>query len=186
MAAFSKAFNAGDAKAISALFSEDARMITLGGRAVEGREAIEKLFAASFDENPGQTIDVKTESLPLPRRPTPRSRRGPPRLPPPGPRARPHRAEPEATRYIGRLCADATGKWLQDSIRDYPAPVPAEESTPRRDARRSCEWLVGEWIDESDEGRGPHNMPLVRTPGLPPAIVPAQDPRASRRCRARS
>src|SRR5208337_3224360 len=45
------------------LFSDDARMVTLTGRTINGRAAIEQLFASSFEEYPGQTIEVKTENL---------------------------------------------------------------------------------------------------------------------------
>src|SRR5208337_4694403 len=65
VAEFTRAFNAGDVKAVAALFSGDARMVTLTGRVINGRAAIEQLFASSFKEYPGQTIEVKTESLRL-------------------------------------------------------------------------------------------------------------------------
>ena len=42
------------------------------------------------------------------------------------------------------------GKWLQDHIRDYPLPESAEESSAH-DHLKELEWLVGDWIDESDE-----------------------------------
>ena len=63
VAEFTRAFNAGDVKAVSALFSGDARLVTLTGRVINGRAAIEQLFASSFQEYSGQTIEVKTESL---------------------------------------------------------------------------------------------------------------------------
>ena len=114
---------------------------------IEGREAIEKLFAASFEENPGQTIDVKTESLRF---------LGPDAAIEEGtatittPRAEGGPTEPaESTRYSAAYVR-REGKWLQDSIRDF-ATVPAEESKPR-ERLKELEWLVGEWIDESDEG----------------------------------
>ena len=63
VAEFTRAFNAGEVKAVAALFSSDARMVTLTGRTINGRAAIEQLFALSFEEYPGQTIEVKTENL---------------------------------------------------------------------------------------------------------------------------
>src|SRR5262249_14757978 len=63
VAEFTKAFNAGDAKALAALCTPDARIVTLSGKAIDAREAIEKAFAASFADHPGQKIEVKTETL---------------------------------------------------------------------------------------------------------------------------
>jgi hypothetical protein len=42
------------------------------------------------------------------------------------------------------------GKWLQDSIRDYSLPESSEELTAH-DHLKELEWMVGDWIDESDE-----------------------------------
>ena len=63
VAEFTRAFNAGEVKAVAALFSSDTRMVTPTGRVINGRAAIEQLFASSFEEFPGQTIEVKTENL---------------------------------------------------------------------------------------------------------------------------
>src|SRR5208337_4127578 len=102
------------------LFSDDARMVTLTGRTINGRVAIEQLFASSFEEYPGQTIEVKTENLrflgarciieeetatitspPIPAHP---------------------RGSSETNRYSVAY-VKREGKWLQDSIRDYPLPA---------------------------------------------------------------
>jgi uncharacterized protein (TIGR02246 family) len=147
VAEFTKAFNAGDAKALAALCTPDARIVTLSGKAIDGREAIDKEFADSFADHPGQKIELKTETLRflgsdaaieegLATITTPRADGGP--------------AEPaEATRYSAAY-VKRDGKWLHDSIRDYAA-VPAEEASAQ-DNLKELEWLVGEWIDESDEG----------------------------------
>jgi uncharacterized protein (TIGR02246 family) len=147
VAEFTRAFNAGDARSIATLFTPEARIVTLTGKSIEGREAIEKVFAASFAESPGQTIEVKTESLRflgpdaaieegIATITTPRAEGGP--------------AVPaEGTRYSAAYLR-REGKWLQDSIRDY-ATVPAEEPSVQGNLKE-LEWLVGDWIDESDEG----------------------------------
>ena len=147
VAEFTRAFNAGDVKAVSALFSGDARLVTLTGRVINGRAAIEQLFASSFQEYSGQTIEVKTESLrflgvdsafeegtaTITSPPTPGNPRG----------------SSATTRYsVAYVKRD--GKWLQDSIRDYPLPESALELTAHEHLQE-LEWLIGDWIDESDQ-----------------------------------
>jgi uncharacterized protein (TIGR02246 family) len=126
VAEFTRAFNAGDVKAVAALVSGDARLVTLTGRVINGRAAIEQLFASSFEEYPGQTIVVKTETLrflgvdsaieegtaTITSPPTPGDPRG----------------SSETNRYSATYVR-RDGKWLQDSIRDYPLPESALELT---------------------------------------------------------
>ena len=50
--AWETACNAHDAKALAALYTEDAESVMPDGQRVEGRAAIEKSFAESFDKNP--------------------------------------------------------------------------------------------------------------------------------------
>ena len=52
--AFTKAFNAGDAAAIAATFTQGALVVDEDGERTLGRAAIRDQFAASFKENPGQ------------------------------------------------------------------------------------------------------------------------------------
>ena len=147
VAEFTRAFNAGEVKAVAALFSSDARMVTPTGRVINGRAAIEQLFASSFEEFPGQTIEVKTENLrflgadsaieegtatitspPIPGDP---------------------RGSSETNRYsVAYVKRD--GKWLQDSIRDYPLPESTLQLTAHEHLQE-LEWLIGDWVDESDE-----------------------------------
>lgn len=147
VAEFTRAFNAGDASVVASLFTPDARIVTLSGRAIEGREAIAKAFAASFEENQGQTIEVKTESLRflgpdaaieegIAIISAPRTDGAPP-------------PQPELTRYSAAY-VKRDGRWFQDSIRDFAVGAP-EEASPR-EKLKELEWLIGEWIDESDEG----------------------------------
>src|SRR5262249_12056328 len=63
VAAFVKAYNAGDAKAIAALFTPDGQVMDKDGDASEGREQIEETFAEIFAENPEKRIEVIVESI---------------------------------------------------------------------------------------------------------------------------
>src|SRR4051794_29936867 len=55
-AAFVRAYNAGDARSIAGLFTEDAEVIDEDGRAAQGRDAIAEIFADTFESSPGETI----------------------------------------------------------------------------------------------------------------------------------
>lgn len=59
---FAKAYNARDAKALASQFASQAEMVDLDGNVLQGREAIERSFAAQF-ENPVFKIAVEVESL---------------------------------------------------------------------------------------------------------------------------
>jgi uncharacterized protein (TIGR02246 family) len=61
--AFIAAYNKGDAKAIAAMFSEDAKWVDDGGNILSGRDEIEGHFTAIFQDSKENTIDVDVESI---------------------------------------------------------------------------------------------------------------------------
>ena len=141
-AAFEKAFNAGDAKAIAAQFSENAEVVDEEGDIVEGRANIEARFAELFKENPKARIAVELTSL---------RRLGPDvavedgfsttTLSPDEPGSR----SPYTLVNVRR-----DGKWLVASVRDFPEQT--TEATAHEQLQ-ALEWLVGHWVDESPDGR---------------------------------
>jgi uncharacterized protein (TIGR02246 family) len=64
--AFVRAFNDGDAKAVAALWTEQAEYIDDGGAILRGRPAIEKSYAELFKSQPKARIEVQTESVHFP------------------------------------------------------------------------------------------------------------------------
>ena len=62
-AAYAKAANAHDAKALAALFVPAGEIVNQEGHAVQGRQAIEETFAACFAANPSLQISVSTQSI---------------------------------------------------------------------------------------------------------------------------
>ena len=62
-AQYEKAFNAGDAKAIGALWKSDGEFVDPLGNRIVGREDIEKLFADYFSRNRGGKLSLKVLSL---------------------------------------------------------------------------------------------------------------------------
>src|SRR5262249_53773954 len=61
--AFVKAYNAHDAKAVAALFTPDGQIVDKEGDASEGRDAIQKVFAGLFADNPQKRIEVTVDSI---------------------------------------------------------------------------------------------------------------------------
>ncbi len=62
-AAFAKAFNAGDAKAIVARWTEDGIYVSEAGERYEGREAIQAEYEKFFKQYPGVKIHVKVDKV---------------------------------------------------------------------------------------------------------------------------
>jgi uncharacterized protein (TIGR02246 family) len=62
-AKYENAFNAGDAKAIGALWKSDGEFIDPLGDKIVGREAIEKLFQDFFSRTPGEKLSIKVLSI---------------------------------------------------------------------------------------------------------------------------
>ncbi|WP_165219740.1 SgcJ/EcaC family oxidoreductase [Aquisphaera insulae] len=154
VAAFTKAFNEGDARSIAGLFTPGARVTTLGGEVIDGRDSIEKRFAASFEQSPGQKIQIQTQSVRFldadsaieEGTSTITAADGSGELD----------TTAETTRYSVAY-VKREGRWLQETLRDELMPEVATEETAASHLKE-LEWLIGEWVDESDEAE-------VRTSG---------------------
>ena len=62
-AAFAEAFNAGDAEAVAAMYTEDALVLPPGKEAIEGRTAIQAQIAADFAEMEGMVMSFETTEV---------------------------------------------------------------------------------------------------------------------------
>lgn len=139
---FEKAFNAGDAKAIAAQFTENAEAVDEDGEVFEGRANIEARFESLFKDYPKAKIEVELTSL---RKLSPdvavEDGYSTTTLAPEEPGSR----SPYTVVHVKR-----DGQWLIASVRDFPeeaADLTAHEQL------QALEWLVGHWVDESSEGR---------------------------------
>jgi uncharacterized protein (TIGR02246 family) len=136
VAAFVKAFDCHDAKAIGELFLPDAKVITEDGLVVEGREGIAQVFADQFSENPEAKIEVQVDSIKFIGSDLAIEVGSTKMTPGPG-------EAPEISRYTV-VHAKRNGKWQMALARDAEGDTP----TPH-DRLQSLGWLVGDWIDES-------------------------------------
>jgi len=135
---FVAAYNAHDAAAVAALFLPAAQIINLDETAIEGRAAIEALFAELFEEHPETGLEVNIEAIRF---------IGPNlavetgttvTVPPAG-------ETPESGRY-SVLHVRQEGKWSMAVIRDMPDEPTGGEHL------EALAWMVGDWLDESREG----------------------------------
>jgi len=137
-AAFAKAYNAGNAKTLAALFTPNAEIVDEEGNAYQGREAIEEVFAGIFREHPAGRIALAIGSIRFVSPTvaiedgTSEVTRGPDQ---PAERSR------YAVVHVKQL-----GTWQMASARDL-----ADETLSAQEQLKVLEWMVGDWVDESPE-----------------------------------
>jgi uncharacterized protein (TIGR02246 family) len=138
VAAFVKAYNAHDAKALGELFLPEAQVVDIDDNTIQGRGEIELLFAGIFEESPQATIEVAIESIRFIGNALAVETGSSDTTLAPG-------EATERGRYsVLHVLRD--GKWSMGLVRDMPA-----EPT-HREHMQTLAWLVGDWIDESREG----------------------------------
>lgn len=135
-----KAFDAGDAAALGGLFLETGELVDEAGTVHTGRAAITELFTGFFGRFPKATLEMIVDSA-RPVGDTLAVEEG---------RRRITTADGEAAqvRYVA-LRSKQGERWPIASYREFaddPLPTPGE-------MLQGASWLVGDWIDESSEGR---------------------------------
>ena len=167
LASFVEAFNAKDAKAIGDLFTPDAEIEDEDGEITRGRDAIVERFTGTFAEKNVGTLAVAADSLRFLgadlaiEEGTATLSTGPD-------------APPLTNRY-SVIYARQGGRWLHARIRDEPS----EEVTPH-ERLLELEWMLGEWVNESDEGVVFTTCTVGRQRQLPPPQVRPQGRRPHR------
>jgi uncharacterized protein (TIGR02246 family) len=135
VAAFVRAYNAGDAKAVAALFTPEAQIIDKEGNASEGRDAIRDTFARLFKDGPQRRLEVFVDSIRF-LGPDMALELGATReVFAPG-------EPPEQDAYTV-LHLKRDGKWLMAMVRDAEGPPPSNH-----ERLRPLAWLAGDWIDD--------------------------------------
>ena len=129
---FVKAFDAGDAKAVGALWATDAEYTDESGQSYHGRAAIEKEYADLFKEHRGATMTVTIESIRF-LGPDIAMEKGIAKVKLPAANA------DMGSRYTV-VHARRDGKWIMVAGRDAPY-VPGSND----DYLKDLEWLIGDW-----------------------------------------
>lgn len=135
--AFTRAFNAGDAKAVAAFWTKDGEFVGAEGESIRGREAIEKLYAGFFKENPRAQIELEIESVKILGRHA-ALEEGKIKLKMPGDE------EPGVSRYSVLHVREDDG-WKMASVREW-VPDPQELVTVN-----DLEWMLGTWTAKGPE-----------------------------------
>jgi uncharacterized protein (TIGR02246 family) len=136
--AYAKAFNAGDARAVAALWAPQGEYVEISGQCFQGRGAIEKELASYFAENKALKIEITPDSL---------------RFVGLGialesGHVKVTRVADGAVNTCGYSIVHSKldGRWLLASVRE------TQQQTPSNYERlKELEWLVGKW---SAKGRG--------------------------------
>jgi uncharacterized protein (TIGR02246 family) len=138
-AAFTKAYEAGDAKAAAVLFTSEAEFVDESGNVIQGRDAIEQSLTEFFAQHPECRLQTQIDSI---------------RLISPGVAVEDgsslmmcaERPSPLECRYT-TVYVKNDGKWLTASIRDRTPAVVREH----REQLQQLHWLLGDWIDEGED-----------------------------------
>ena len=136
--AFVKAFNAGDSKAIEALFTENAEVTDEDGAMAVGKPAILAQFEDAFKANPGRKITIFTDSVRFFADDVAIEEGRTLLTPADGNPA-------EHSRYTV-VYVKKDGRWLQASIRDD-----RDQSLSPHEHLKPLAWMVGEWINETQD-----------------------------------
>jgi uncharacterized protein (TIGR02246 family) len=135
-AAFARAFEKGDAKAVGAYFTDEAEYVDDEGVTVHGRAALEKAYADFFAKRAELTVETKTDKIRFLSKDTAveegtftvRAKDRP----------------PNASRF-STLYVREDGRWRMAMLKEW-----GDETTNRPDLQ-DLAWLVGSWETEGPE-----------------------------------
>ncbi|MDB5349422.1 MAG: hypothetical protein JWN86_669 [Planctomycetota bacterium] len=136
---FREAFDKGDAAAVAATFTEDGELTDASGLTIRGRKAIAAWYTETFEESPGAKLAILPDSI---RSLSPETviEEGVATVTPAG------GSGVETTRYEV-IHIKQNGRWLQGRVHDSD-----EVNVSPHDRLKPLEWLVGDWVDEGDDG----------------------------------
>jgi uncharacterized protein (TIGR02246 family) len=145
--AFAKAYSTPDLTALGACFADEANVVDSAGEFTRGKAAVVEMYSSALEENPNLKIEPKVQEV---RFLTPDVARveGQTRL-------TTDTGDASEFTQFSTLCVKREGKWLVAEIREYPAPV---EDVPSYDRLKELEWMVGDWVDESESVRASSNV----------------------------
>jgi uncharacterized protein (TIGR02246 family) len=138
--AYTKAFNAHDAKSLAALFALKAEFVDEDGNTIKGREAIEKEFTELFRQKPKTMIEIQVSSV---RMLTPNIAVEEGTV-----RTTPAPDEPVSVSSYLAVNLKIDGKWLVGSVKDFDS---SNSELTAHDHLMELAWLVGDWVDESPD-----------------------------------
>ncbi len=153
--AFSALYSTANAEGLAELFIDDASIVDPDGNETRGRAAVAEMYATAFQENPGLKVNSKVDEVRF-LTPDVARVRGESQL---------SSAAGDASEFtkFDALLVRRDGKWKIAEIRESAAP-PADVTPYER--LKDLEWMVGDWVDESDNNRVQSSVRLGRQPEL--------------------
>lgn len=139
--AYVAAFNRADAAALAGLWTEGGEMFTPDGDRLQGREQIEKQFAAYFAAAKNAKLELADTKIEI-QSPSTAVETGTARVVVPD-------EEPSKTTYRVVHVKTADG-WKIDGVREREAPAPPPSHYERL---KELEWMIGEWGDAAGTGQ---------------------------------
>ncbi len=140
---FVGAYNTEKTDDLVAQFDDDAIVVDSDGNETKGKEAIKAMYVEAFEETEGLKIEAEIEGIKF--------------------------VTPDVVRVDGRstlsntkeeglefsrfsaLLVNRAGKWKTAELRDYP--IDDEDDILPAERLKELEWMVGDWVDESDNNR---------------------------------
>jgi uncharacterized protein (TIGR02246 family) len=135
--AFVRDYNKGDAKALAAMFTDDAEVVEADGARYQGRDLVERSFSETFASNKGAKIAFKIEAIRFPN-PDVAEEEGRSIVTP--------KTGAPVSRLYTVLYVKRDGRWLISGVREELDPM-----VRPHDRLKDLEWMVGEWVDEAPD-----------------------------------
>lgn len=132
-----QAFAKGDAKAVTALFTEDGEAVDPDGQTIQGREALEAHYASRFAEGTGDKVTNVVETVKALAPGVARVAGRTEHVPPGG---------TTVTGHYSALYVKRDGHWLVASVRELP-----DQELPHYEHLKELEWMVGDWVEETED-----------------------------------
>jgi uncharacterized protein (TIGR02246 family) len=137
-AAYARAYNAGDARALASLFTADAEVLGESRERLKGRVMIEQAFGSMFQQRAGAVITIAPASL----------RFFSPDVAQEGgvTVVKIANGESPANHHYSAILVKQANRWMYSSVREEP-----QTNLSHHERLRELEWLIGEWLDESPD-----------------------------------
>ncbi len=135
--AYARSYNAGDARSLASVFTNDAEMIDEYGQRLRGSPMIETVLGSLFRQRPGATLTIAPTSLRF---------IGPDVAQEEGRTVVKVGDEGPATRHYTLIAVKQGDRWRYSSFREEQDPT----LTPHQRLEELA-WLVGDWTDESPD-----------------------------------
>lgn len=145
LSSVTKAYNQADAKGLAARFTDDAVLIDSDGEEVRGRDSIGQHYAKAFGNGPTCKISGEVQAV--------------------------HFLSPDVASVAGQfqlqdeegaalssglynlIAVRKEGQWQLAELRDGATATSEAETQDQNGPLRELEWLVGEWVDEGEDGK---------------------------------